>query len=147
MRVGIGSSWSPLTVATFTSTAPSAVADGTTATMSSVTVEPAGRLGAVQVTAPLWPTAGVAQERPALGAALWNATPGGNSSASTSPVDVPGPQLVATRCQVSAPPGAITSADTVLTTPRSTCGAGGTSTLASSQPEYSSSGWSSEFER
>jgi hypothetical protein len=88
---GTGSFWSPSTVATLRSTVPSAVDAGTVALMSSVSDVPAATLGAVQVIAPPAPTGGVVHVSAALCVRLTNATPGGSSSASTKPVDVPGP--------------------------------------------------------
>ena len=84
--------------------------------------------------APVAPGAGVVQVSGAVAVWLTNATPGATRRATSNPVEVPGPWLVATSVQVSVSPGATTSAETVLTTPRSTYGFGGTVTLAGAQP-------------
>jgi hypothetical protein len=79
---GTGSSWSPLTVVTFVSKSPSVASAGTVPTIVSVRLEPsagfAGTLGAVQVTAPVEPTAGVEHESGGLAVALTKPTPAGS---------------------------------------------------------------------
>ena len=147
MWVGVGSGWSPLTVATLRNTVPLAAVAGTVAVMVTVSEAPAGTLGAVHTIAPGPPGAGVVQVSGAIAVALTNATPEGNSSRTSNPVDVPGPWLVATSVQVCSAPCATTSAETVLITPRSTYGLGGTVTPAVAQPRNAVVGWSSVFAR
>ena len=92
---GVGSAWSPDTVATLVNTVPFAVEAGTVVTIVSVSDEPAagiaGTLGAVQTIAPLESTGGAVHVSAGLAVRLLNATPTGNWSDSTKPVEVAGP--------------------------------------------------------